>query len=402
MSYPISTLKTELTAVLHGTTLNKVQALDNLIDRAARQLIADCDPQETKRISQIDNAIYDRVYDYAVPVDLKGNCIVDIRPQVNRKFSDKFSQFYNEAFDYTKYQVIGKGQFTISWDTGVRTLRISKDLPAGQLINGATTITDNGTWAVGSLASNLRNDNLNYVYGSSSLRFDVDAGADPSTAYLENSTMNAVDLTRDEDQGVIFAYVWIPTPANVTNFILRWGSSSADYWSRTVTVAQNNVAFQTGWNLLRFDWDGATVTGSPDASVVDYLRFTVTYDGTADTDFRLNNIVSQLGTIYEMEYYSKYLFRSASTGAFQETVTSDNDLVNLDTDSYNMLFNLVCYYVAQQTQSANSGFDSTFWLTEYNNALKRYKARYKSEIIKPQGTYYSMPRKPSPYPYNRT
>jgi len=391
MSYSISDLKTELAAVFHGTTLNKVIALDSLINRAARQLVGDVDPMETKRITEISNALYDKVYDYPLPADLKGDRIIDIRPQVNRTLRDRFFQTYNQAFDLSKSWINNSGEFTINYNTSVKSVRIAANLLPSDLINEVDSITDNGTWAVGGTASNLALDQLYFVAGNGSLGFTLDAGADPSTGYIENSTMTAIDLSVNESQGALFAYVYIPDPSAVTSCSLRWGSDAANYWTRTVVDAQNSTAFQRGWNLLRFDWSGATMVAAPDSSAINYLRFSVTYNGVEQTHVRLNNITAQLGSIYEIEYYSKYLFRSSTTGTYQETILDDADLINLDTDSYNMFFNLVAYYVSQQTQGSNANFDSSFFKKEYDTTRIRYVAKIKSETIKPQQTYYSMP-----------
>lgn len=389
MSYLISDLKTDLNGVLHGTTVNQVTGLDPLISRAARTFLNDLDPIETIRIAQLPT-IFDSVYDYACPTDLKGDRVIDIRPQVNRMANDRFFQLYNEEFDRTKQLSPTQQKFTIQYNASVKTIRIEKGLIAATVLNGANDLTANGTWAAGSSASNLTLDTLNYVYGGGSLNFDVSAGGAGSTGYLENSTMTAVDLSELEDQGTLFAWAYIPDTSIITNFILRWGSSSANYWSVTTTTGFGGVAFQTGWNLLSFAWDGAAETGTPDSSAVDYLRFTVTYNGTAETDLRLNSITAQNGAIHEIEYYSKYLFRT-SAGVFQETVTDDTNIVNLDTDSYNVFFSLVSLYCAQQVQGQNSAFDLKFFQEEYDKQRKRYTDKIKSQIINPQSSYYSMP-----------
>jgi len=94
------------------------------------------------------------------------------------------------------------------------------------------------------------------------------------------------------------------------------------------------------------------------------------------------------------EYYSKYLFRNASTGTFQETVLDDSDLINLDTDSYNLLTYQVLYQATQQQQGLDAVFyDGTFAKQQYDMGVLRYKAMYKSEVQKPQSVYYQMPRK---------
>lgn len=391
MSYIIAQLKNDLAGVIHGTTLNQIQNLNGLIDRAGRKLLGDVDPIETVRIEQITNALYDNVYDYSCPADLKGDRIIDIRPQVNRITADRFFQVYNEEFDLYKLSVT-PAEVTVQYDNSVKSLRIKKNLLQGLTVNNCNSITDNGTWAVGGSASSLTVDELNYITAGGSLRCNLDAGANPSTGYIENSTMTAVDLSRDEDIGAIFLWVYLPTASNFTNIILRWGSSSSDYWSVTATSANNATAFQNGWNLIRFDWSSAIETGTPDSSAVDYIRVTATYNGTAMSAFRLDNIVSQLGTIYEIEYYSKYLFRS-SAGTFQETVSDDEDIVNLDTDSYNLLFNLVAFYAAQQQQGSNSSFDANFFLQQYEQDKARYIAKNKSQVIKPRQEYYSMPKR---------
>lgn len=392
MAYTISNLKNELTGVLHGTSLSKVQGLDVLIDRAARRLVNDIDPIETVRIVQISNGIFDKVYDYPAPSDLKGDRIIDIRPQARRELRDKFFQVYNEDFDRNKTISIERhhrDEFSIQFNNGVKSLRIVKDLISPILIHNLDTIDENGTWSVGDDATNLREDNINFVQGSGSLRFDTSGAG--TTAFLENSDFQPIDLSRDENQGSLFLFVFLPDPSLVTSWNLRWGNDTLNFWDVTVTTAFDSTVFQTGWNQLKFDWNGATVTGTPDSTAVDYSRITLTYDGTADTDYRVDNLTSNLPEIFELEYYSKFLFQDATTLAFQERVTDDTNIVNLDTDAYNLLFNLVAYFVAQQVQAENASFDASYWINEYDRERARYTAKTKSQIIKPQRTYYTMP-----------
>lgn len=391
MAYDISSLKTDLTGILHGVSLNQISGLDNIIDRAARKLLNEIDPAETIRLAELASPLFDRVYDYACPEDLKGNRVIDIRPQVNRDFGNRFFQTYNEAFDLSKANINWGGEFSVQYNTGIRSIRLAKNLIAGVLVNGIDSLAQNGTWSVGGDATDLTLDTINYVYGSGSLRFNVSGVG--TTAWLENSTQTAIDLTRDLDQGYEFAYAFIPQGAVVSSFTLRWGSSSANYWESTVVVAQNDAVFQTGWNLLAFPWYSATQVGSPDVEDITYIRLGFTYDGEPADNFRFNSLTSQLGTIYQIEYYSKYLFRDAETGAFQANVTDDSNLINLDEDSYNLLLNLVAYFCAQQLQGSNANFDSTFFKNEWLEEKKRYTAKIKSQTINPSVNYYSVPRR---------
>lgn len=207
--------------------------------------------------------------------------------------------------------------------------------------------------------------------------------------YLENSTMDVLNLATQENQSSFFLYTFLPTGSDFNSVELRIGSSATDYWFLTVYENQAGNAFETGWNRLQFPWASMSTVGSPDSTSIGYARVTWNYNGDLQTGVHLNGLDSILGTVLEYEYYSKYLFRSASTGAFQETVTDDSNLINLDTESYNLLFNLVAALAVQQQQGANATlYDGNYFGGQYKECLERYKAMYKSEVQKPQSTYY--------------
>lgn len=397
--YSVFSLKNDLVGVLHGTTLNQVKNLTQLINRAARTLVTDFDPMETKRTVQIDNALYDQVYDYTCPGDLKGDRIIDIFPQVNRLFCDRFFQTYNQPFDLAKAYLCNAsgGLATVVFNNSVKFLRLAKNFIAPLQVNALSGPTTNGTWTGSPLVVNLRTDNLNYVAAGSSLEFDLQAGGNPSVAFIQNSTMTPVDLTNIKDQGVFFVWVWLPIGSSVNNFMLQWGSSPIDYYTNTTSVAQNALSFQNGWNLLRFEWLGSIATGVPNPAAIDYVKLGINWDGSNMPNTRANNLVGQLGTIYNIEYYSKFLFRDAITNGYLETVTDDSNLINLDTDSYNVFFNLVAYYCGQQIQGANSQFDVTFWKNEYETSKNRYVDKIKSETMRPRQPYYKIAGPRSPY-----
>jgi hypothetical protein len=387
MAYSVTNLKGELAGILHGTTLNQVQSLDELIYRAVRQLLLDIDPHETKRIVQFTNPIYNSVYDYFLPTDVKGNRIIDIRPQVNRTNQDFYPQSYNRDFDLFKSAKNTPG-FTIQYNSGVKTIRISNpNLEIGTTINECDSITGNGTFAVGGDASTLVVDDVNFVSGSSSLSCTlINAG---TTGYIENSTMQTVDLTSDFNQGKIFLWVYLPTAANFTSVAFRWGSSSSAYYTQTKTSDFNGNTFVNGWNLLAFDWLSATQVGVVDITKINYLRTTFNYNGTLMTGVKIDNAISRLGTILECEYYSKYLFKDAITSAWQETITDDSNIINLDQEGINPLLSLVSVYAAQQVQGYSATqFDYAFWQKKYEDEIRRYAGLYKSEVQKPQSTYY--------------
>jgi len=386
-AYSVQTLIGELEGILHGTTASQVQNLKGVINRAARQVLLDVDPQETKRTLEFTNPIFNTVFDYPIAPDVKGNKLIDIFPQVQRIPRDVWTQQYNQAFDIAKQNVFASANmFTMNFNTGLKSIRINAPfLNPPVVINQIESTNDNGTWAAGGTASSLAVNNTNYVQGGGSLQFNAATGA----AYIENSTMAAVNLANVLNQAYLFVWVYVPTGADLTSVNLRWGSDASDYWTETATTNQQGTTFVNGWNQCQFKWSTASSVGSPNASAINYARVTLNVSA-GQTACLVNGLDSILGTILSYEYYSKYLFRDAITGAFQETVTDNSNLINLDTESFNLMVYKVSELAVQQQQGLDSTFyDGPYFSNQYQEALARYKNMYKAENQKPMSMYYA-------------
>ncbi len=396
MSYSVTDLKNAVSRKLHGTTASQLTDFYGLLYDTAIKCLDDCDFEETRRTVQLATPIYGQAaFDYACPADLKGNRLIDLRPQANRRFWDVPVQVNSQDFDREKARVCSGSKLEVNWNTYVKTLRIALPALSNTLMNSCDSVTGNGTWIVGSGASDIEADNLYYVEGSGSLRYSLNG-----SGYIENTTMTELDLTDYLDRAVIFC--WAYNEANLpTSFSLRWGSdATANYWSKSVTTQWDGTAFVTGWNLLGFDWQTATMTGTPDVTAVDALRFDTTIVGAA-TPVYFDSVVVSLGTIYEFEYYSKYFFRSAA-GAFKEKVTLDTDLLNLDTDSYGVFTNCLAMLAAQQQQGKDSGFDLPFFQNQYKESVTSYNQKYPSQAQKTVGSYYAVRRSSYSSQYGRS
>ncbi len=384
MSYSISQSNADLAAVLHGTSLNKVQGLNNLHNRTARQLLLDIDPIETERKILTTTPLFNQIWDYPCPADLKGNRLIDISPQYQRYPGGVISQTYQQDFDISKNLSLTPSLFTFQYNNAVKTIRINDvGLPAGTVLD-ACEATNN--WAVGGTASNLRINNLNFAVGSGALNFDMTTG----TGSISTTEAATLDLSAMYNQSSFFYYLYLPATATSTE--LRFGSDSSNYYSIVNTTAYDGTALQLGWNLIGGTWLSATVVGSPVKTAIDYVYVGVTA-ATALTGVGVDNIVSDMGLYRTLRYYSKYLYRDATTGAFQETVTDNSNLINLDTESYNLYFNLLAFYATQQVQGLDATFfDSSFFGQEYMKGKTRYTSLNKSQVDKPKESYYSPQR----------
>jgi len=387
-NYSVLNAKSDLTGIVHGTTLNQITNLNGLFNRAARQLLQDLDPAETIRYSLI-GPVFDQVFDYSCPIDLKGTKIIDIAPQVNR-LGNVFLSRYNQDFDIAKTFSL-QDLFTITYNGSIKVLKLNfSQAPSPIVVDTMSSITDNGTYSVSGGGANLSVDSQNFVVGGSSLKFDLSLGQ--STGYVQNTTLTTVDLTDTLNEGTQFLWVYLPNASSVTAIELRWGSSTSNYYSLSVTTTQSGTAFQNGWNLLSFNWSSASTTGTPVITDINFVRVTFSYDSTLQTGVHVNGLTSQLGSLLNVEYYSECLFRDSLTLAFQATVTDDSNLINLELDSYNIYLNQLSYLVCQQLQGSDAqGFDAGFFLTSYQEGIKKYKAMYKGQVQKPQSNYYHLP-----------
>lgn len=392
MSYTIQTLLNDVTGVMHGTTANKIPNIYGAINRAARAVLLDVDPKETQRIVPLASQVFNNVFDYAIPVDVKGDRIIDLRLTAGRTPSEVFVQDYATTFDSQKLAGLSNAIYT-QWNTGVKTIRIEAPfLQAPLTVCDTSTITG---WTATTGAQNITLDTSNNVAGGGAIQFDLAAGS--ATGSIQISTLSPVDMTGKVNIDTEFFWVYLPTGASITSLNLKWGSDyTANYYTYTTTINQQGLAFQNGWNLIALPWSSATLVGSPTVTAYTSVQLTVAYNSTLQTGVKFCNLTSNTGYIFESQYYSKYLFRNASTNAFQETVTDSTDnavIVNLDTDSYNLLFNKTAFFVAQSLQGSDAQYDATFFDNEYTNALKRYKALNPSEAMKKAETYYQMPSK---------
>lgn len=383
MSYSINTANADLAAVIHGTTVNQINNLNGLHNRTARRLLNDIDPIETVRKNLSTTPFYTGVWDYTCPADLKGNRIVDISPQYERSPGQIITQTFNQPFDISKNYPNVASDFTIQWNNAVKTIRVNDtSLPAGVLLDSCNATTN---WSASGTASSLTENNVNLASGSGSLCFNVTTG----TGAISETLSSTLNMSAQLNQASWFYYLYLPLGTALTSTEIRLGSSSSNYYSRVSTVTNEGNAFATGWNLIRGDWFGATVVGSPNVTAINYLYIGVTVSSSL-TGVCIDNIVSNMGLYRTIEYYSKYMYRDSVTGAFQENVTDNSNLINLDTDSYNLYFNLLAYYCAQQLQGLDAmTYDASFFLGEYEKDKAKYTARQPSQVQKSSQSYYT-------------
>jgi len=351
------------------------------LNEASRKLLNRIDPETTKRVEFLETSLYDKVDRYVPPSDLKDKKVIDVRGLQCRDYRTSFFQHIERTFD--KYKPVNS--FAITHENGRKQMLVQGGCcEPHTLIHELDDLSLNGTWNTSGNVTNLRTDRLNYLTGNASFRFDANASGVEGSLYVTG--MKNVDISEYVQTGSVFVWMDIPKPHSVQTIELQFGSSPVDYYSYRVTTAHNSTNFTRGWNLLRFALDGMEVVGTPIQSAISMAKVVVETDGTAIYDMRLDSMVLRNGCMYTVRYYSNSLFRDAVTDSWKEKATSEDDVINLDTVSYNLLLLETCKIVARDTKSDLAKY--SVFQSELEKEYKDYSRTNQSEYIPITETYY--------------
>jgi hypothetical protein len=377
----ITQLKNILGRKFRGANIDDVQGISDytLFEEAGSNLLSAIDPYETVRHGEID--LFNQVYDYGLSVtapDLKGKKIIDIRPQASRNHTEDFRQTFTEDFDRDKN--IENNWFSVEFDEATKFLRVNKSL--SNSMNVTDLVTTN--YAATSLVSNIAEDTILYHDDGKSLRFDVGSGAN-----LLTWAGTAVDLSAHESKSSLFLWVYYPDSSIVTSLVIRIGSSATAYF--TITGVAHFGTIRNGWNLYRFDWNGAAETSTADTTAIDYVRFGLTTTA-ADTDIRIQKLSSKLPAPHEVVYYSNAIFRPVSGSTWLTLPTDDTDIVNLEIEAQNILMNECAVLISEGLQNeaeAQKYYTRLHGDNQKQGLYAQYRKDKPSETIRPNSRWYT-------------
>lgn len=349
LNITLAQLKSDIAGMMKGTSIREVKDFYGTAAAAANRMIARVDTEETRVTQTLSTPFYDNVNDYVCPADY--NKMIDIRPQANRT-SQPGDSDYQQTTAKQFNERLAPDSYSIRWNKMVRTIRAQR-LPSGNVVTVDTfeSATSNGLWTGEADASGLYTESVNYIQGNSALGFNLSGVT--GAGDIVNSTAVPLDLTayNNEDASMLFVYIPIGYSSRITSFGLRRGSSATAYLEQIVTQRADGTAFTDGWNFLLFQWNQATQVGTPDNTQNTYRRFNTIYTaGSAINGMLLDSWTDALGDLYEVEYYSQYLFRTAA-GIWIPVPLEDTDLVNVGPNTYEILKTEMMISITQQVRT---------------------------------------------------
>lgn len=386
--YTVYNLAIDVTKKLHGGAIND---LESSLDEARRNMIGNIKPPEMVRSAYMEQALYDQVNKYAVAEDLKYDNIIEVKMLSAYRNVDTLEHplelVYRRQFDQMRRNA--RNVINITDENGIKYAQINHPKGLRQCqhlcLNAFDSLSANGTWNTGGNITNLRLDQLNHVTGRASLAFDINSSA--TAGFIENFTMNAVDISAYLNTGAAFSWLSFPIPLGVISVKLTMGSNVADLttdiYTSTVNQPHDSNQFITGWNLLKFMLNNLNTTGSPNPRAILYIRFDFTTTGQPIPNCNIDTLAVRRGVVYFYLYNSQYCIIDPLTKAWKQFTTANSDILPLEEDTYQILM-LETALVEQEYLYANnfgSGADVTDIKSKLYDKYAQYKLNHTDETL---------------------
>jgi hypothetical protein len=202
---------------------------------------------------------------------------------------------------------------------------------AQQISSFDSLTADGGTWVADTTtsdATNLTIDTTDKKEGTASFNFDIDVSQSVNNrATISNSGLTSRNLSDSEDLASWFFRISIPDVTYFSSVTMYWGSSSSNYWSATTTTDLDGNPFVDGWNRLRIDWRNSSVTGTPDASAITFMRFDFNFTASQadDTDWKIDDLKLAVPETLTL-FYTTWFVGTSNAGANISSFTATTDV----------------------------------------------------------------------------
>ena len=209
-------------------------------------------------------------------------------------------------------------KFTIEEVNGVKFLLVRHALVSGTLEVDAFDAVDAKTGVT--LAVNT----YNYLSGTGALE-----GTFTDALVEVSETLDSVIDITDYKRGVALLGVNFEDANKVASVELILKTDASNYYTMISTSDSVGDNLINGWNRLRFDVAKAVETGTvTDTSIASYTINITMNSGETQTVI-IDKLSLEKSVAYNFEYFSKYLFKDATTGSWKETADSESDTINL-------------------------------------------------------------------------
>ena len=244
--------------------------------------------------------------------------------------SSKGDVGYNDQprFVYTSYKDFienaeDRNLLAEIWENGVEMLAVRNKTDEGLTntqLNNAETVSE---WAGTDDAGTPVLDNVVFKTGNGSIRVPVTSSAGTATVTLTYTTS-----TSDTNYKRKYYFRWVYLDSAPTSVTLRLRKDASNYSEATVTTQHAGQAFVADdWNLLAFDLNTATETGTVDGTFGSEVMILT---GAATGTYYFDSSYLKGWILEDYRFYSKNNVLDGST--YQEYFAPDS--ATYDTNAY--------------------------------------------------------------------
>lgn len=300
MSVTVASIQTPYNTYIGDASTDRISAAERLqyITEGTTWLQTQLDNDHSVRTYSV--TYFDTLHYYklnaAVTDIFEGNALRRATSETNIDLTRKDAR--EVAVDISQYAQ--EGSYALERRNGDLYLAVNLDSKYTALqVSSFDSLTANGgTWAADTTTSDATNVSIDTVDGSNGtqgcLSFDVTVAQSVNNrATIQNTGLTAENLTDEKNLGSWLLDLKLPEITNITSLTFYWGSSSTNYYSVTQTTNYDGSAFTADFNnTLKFAWLGANVTGTPDDTLITFIRIDINYGaGQANaTGFKLDNL----------------------------------------------------------------------------------------------------------------
>lgn len=399
--YDYTLIRRTLNGMIHNridnlNTNTDTNAERDLVNRAVRTALTDLDFRGNIRETLLTPNLMESNFDYALPVDVKGDAVIDFRPQNtdSRGFFETYDLVPPAEFDRRKRSE--KGIYTILNDDLTRTLRVAAEVEDNTL--QVSTLEDTlwrtfDTDAVND--SDVKVDKDDYLEGAGSVRFQTDTtDSTDSTVGIQNTAITAFDISTYLARGSAFVDAKLTVAdTGIKQITLRLGSDSGNYYQISDSNQNDCSAFVSGWNKIRWDFQNKTTVGAPADTAIDYAALFWSRDTTTaallhlnDTDWGFDNLQLKRGKYYLLSYYSRFPWQDTAFGV-SENSTNDSHALLVQNDEIEVILAKAAEYASQNLRDPE---DAKYYAGEYERLKQAYLMKNPSQAGVLTTDYYNF------------
>lgn len=369
MAYTQADLQSSINRGIQGKSGLLIDIQDTM-NEVVRELKTEVRLRSSKRSAALIPNLLSGIGQYFCPADLEGRGIVDVPSQAKR-YDGEFNLVPYEQFS----RAAKRGDIAIHDADRIRSLWIRSVTPDESVtIDPLSSLSPGtGTWATFGDAINLAANSDDYVKGSASLEFDINGSAG-TMAGIVLAAGATEDLSGYIGHSAIFPVnARVTSPTGITNYKLRLGTNSSNYFEFTVTTRLDGTAFLAGWNPLGFSGTSYTTTGTPDATDVTYrvLFMTKSTSKINEAGYMFNYLQARKGKYANVDYYSTYGWLDSVTGAYKANSISPLDILIADEDEFDL-------FVKKGRVLANAEADIPVGISRTGKIINPLNDRYES------------------------